>query len=220
MALFALRYQYVGIIVCWEIKLHYCVSFSCLINNDGWLLFSSPPATILSSSPCKLEMREEIKGGEWGTSSDTSPEVGVAEVSLSDQGGETANSIRIDTLKVNMPLFINWYIFWQTYTVHVEWLMDKGKPDRGLYCDFIKCGWFKLQHITNRTRLMTNTLENTTWLRVWCLFFQQNVWASSSDMFYSNTNWSDRYKYETFANNNRWKVSRNMVMKGLHIINS
>lgn len=53
MALFPLRYQYVEIIVCWEIKLHYCVSFSCLINNDGWLLFSSAPATILSSSPCE-----------------------------------------------------------------------------------------------------------------------------------------------------------------------
>lgn len=58
MALFLLHYQYVEIIVCREIKLHYCVSFSRLINNDGWLLFSSPPATILSSSPCKLKMRE------------------------------------------------------------------------------------------------------------------------------------------------------------------
>lgn len=72
MALFALRYQYVEIIVCWEIKLHYCVSFSCLINNDGWLLFSSPPATVLSPPhptplhpPCKLKnerINKEIKG--------------------------------------------------------------------------------------------------------------------------------------------------------------
>lgn len=65
MALFALRYQYVEIIVCWEIKLHYCVSFSCLINNDGWLLFSSPPATILSSSPLQVKnerINKEIKG--------------------------------------------------------------------------------------------------------------------------------------------------------------
>lgn len=46
MTVFTLYYQYVEIIVCSEIKLHYCVSFSCLINNDGWLLFSSPPATI------------------------------------------------------------------------------------------------------------------------------------------------------------------------------
>lgn len=65
MALFALRYQYVEIIVWWEIKLHYCVSFSCLINNDGWLLFSSPPATILSSSPLQVKnekINKEIKG--------------------------------------------------------------------------------------------------------------------------------------------------------------
>ncbi len=61
MALFALHYQYVDIIVCWEIKLHYCVSFSCLINNDGWLLFSSPPATILSS-PWMLKMKEKKRG--------------------------------------------------------------------------------------------------------------------------------------------------------------
>lgn len=58
MTLFSLHYQYVEIIVCWEIKLHYCVSFSCLINNDGWLLFSSPPATILSSS---LSVKNEKK---------------------------------------------------------------------------------------------------------------------------------------------------------------
>lgn len=66
MALFALRYQYVEIIVCREIKLHYCVSFSRLINNDGWLLFSSPPATILSSSPLQVKnerINKEIKGG-------------------------------------------------------------------------------------------------------------------------------------------------------------
>lgn len=64
MALFALHYQCVEIIVCWEIKLHYCVSFSCLINNDGWLLFSSPPATILSS-PWMLKMKNktEREGG-------------------------------------------------------------------------------------------------------------------------------------------------------------
>lgn len=58
MTLFSLHYQYVEIIVCWEIKLHYCVSFSCLINNDGWLLFSSPPGTILSSS---LNVKNEKK---------------------------------------------------------------------------------------------------------------------------------------------------------------
>ena len=81
MALFALHYQYVEIIVCWEIKLHYCVSFSCLINNDGWLLFSSPPATILSSSPLQVKnerINKEIKGERRRTSSDTKPEVLVS----------------------------------------------------------------------------------------------------------------------------------------------
>lgn len=93
MALFALRYQYVEIIVCREIKLHYCVSFSCLINNDGWLLFSSPPATILSSSP-PLQVKNERINKEIKAARRVREEprairalqVLVTEVSLSDQG--------------------------------------------------------------------------------------------------------------------------------------
>lgn len=33
----------------------------------------------------------------------------------SDQGWETVNMRQVDTLKVNMPLFILWYIFWQAH---------------------------------------------------------------------------------------------------------
>lgn len=109
MALFALHYQYVEIIVCWEIKLHYCVSFSCLINNDGWLLFSSPPATILSS-PCKLkwEKKEINKRWEWTTSSRTN--LPHSKVLAFDQTRETPNKILLFHTKFNCHNFLHFYI--------------------------------------------------------------------------------------------------------------
>lgn len=55
-------------------------------------------------------INKEIKGRERRTSSNTNLQVLVAEVSVSDQGGETANmryESQIDTRKVNTPLFIH-----------------------------------------------------------------------------------------------------------------
>lgn len=63
LTVFTMYYQYMEIIVCSGILLHYCVSFSCLINNDGWLLFSSPPATIKSLLDCRRHNNKRIVFG-------------------------------------------------------------------------------------------------------------------------------------------------------------
>lgn len=50
------------------------------------------------------------------------PQVLVAEVLVSDQGGGTANMSQTDTWKVNMPLFTHWYIFWQAHSLAGDFL--------------------------------------------------------------------------------------------------